>query len=108
MQVLEVEADPEAGLEVPLEEVRPAQLAATFVAARPPCRTSSDPVGFDAGLRAEDEGLGDRLDDDGDDDLVADLDDLAGAGRPDVDDRLAQRPRGSERRARRPPRFRRP
>ena len=45
-----------------------------------------DAAGVDAGLGAQHERLGDGLDDDADDDLVADLDDLAGAGRTAVDD----------------------
>ena len=74
---------------MPLEEVRPAQLA-DLRGREATLQDIEDPVGFDAGLRAEDEGLGNRLDDDGDDDLIAGLDDLSGAGRTDVDDRLAE------------------
>ena len=67
------------------------------MAARPPWRTSAIRRGIHARLGAEDERLGDRLDDDRDHDLVADLDDLAGARGSDVDDGLAHRLEGSGR-----------
>src|SRR3954463_3572013 len=73
----------------------------TLLAASPPDRTSMIVAGstpaFEhlprarAGLRAEHEPLGDGLDRQRDDDLVARLDDLPGADRPDVHDRPAER-----------------
>ena len=58
----------------------------------PPGEDLYYPLGSHPGLRSQDQGLGDRLDDEGHHDLVARLDSLTGPGPSDVDDRLAHGP----------------
>src|SRR3954451_16558001 len=89
-EVLVVQVDAEAGREVVLEEVAAADLH-DLVCREAAAEHLDDGRGIDAGLRAEHERLGDRLDPERDDDLVARLDDLARPDRSDVDDRLAER-----------------
>ena len=64
------------------------QLDRIFVGGETALEHLDNAGGLYAGFRSEDERLADRLDDFRDDDLIADLDHLAGTRGPDVDDCL--------------------
>src|SRR3954451_1815848 len=89
-EVLVVQVHPEAGREVVLAEVAPADVH-DLVRGEAAGQDLDDRRGVHAGLRAEDERLGHGFDRERDDDLVACLDDLARADGSDVHDRLAER-----------------
>src|SRR5690606_15907040 len=84
-QVLVVEVDAEARLEVAVEHL--ARLLVEHAAEHLDRRGGVHAVGLE-----EDDGLGEEGDVPGDDELVGGLDGLPGAGRADVDDRPADGP----------------